>query len=203
MPRIELEKENTTPQQHLYAMLFGTLRIAKRWLLFKPTKGYRMKQKSKFIYYTGIIAIIFVVLAFGIAAVVQTHRIERYFKPFVIIHIILSMGWLILFVHQSRLAQKGQLDKHRKNVNLATTLVVLSTMIAVYITYAWGDTRRLIGESRDIVAFAILFFASIWSVKRGKPEIHKRLLLIAIMNLIGPAFTRVWFIFDWPQKTIV
>jgi len=23
------------------------------------------------------------------------------------------------------------------------------------------------------------------------------------MNLIGPAFTRVWFIFDWPQETIV
>ena len=162
-----------------------------------------MKQKSKFIYYTGLIAIIFVVLAFGIAAMVQPHRIERYFKPFVIIHIILSMGWLILFIHQSRLAQKGQLDKHRKNVNLATALVVLSTIIAVYITYAWGDTRRLIGESRDILAFAILFFASIWAIKKGKPETHKRLLLIALMNLIGPAITRVWFIFDWPQETIV
>jgi len=162
-----------------------------------------MKQKSKFIYYTGIVAIIFVILAFGIAAMVQPHRIERYFKPFVIIHIILSMGWLILFIHQSRLAQKGQLDKHRKNVNLATALVVLSTIIAAYITYAWGDTRRLIGESRDILAFAILFFASIWAIKRGKPETHKRLLLIALMNLIGPAFTRVWFIFDWTQETIV
>jgi len=68
---------------------------------------------------------------------VQPHRIERYFKPFVIIHIILSMGWLILFTHQSRLALKGQLDKHRKNITLATILVVLSTIIAVYITYAW------------------------------------------------------------------
>ena len=146
---------------------------------------------------------IFVILAFGIAAMVQPHRIERYFKPFVIIHIILSMGWLILFIHQSRLAQKGQLDKHRKNVNLATALVVLSAIIAVYITYAWGDTRRLIGESRDILAFAILFFGSIWAIKRGKTEAHKRLLLIALMNLIGPAFTRVWFIFDWTQETIV
>ena len=146
---------------------------------------------------------IFVILAFGIAAMVQPHRIERYFKPFVIIHIILSMGWLILFIYQSRLAQKGQLDKHRKNVNLATGLVVLSTFIAIYITYAWGDTRRLIGESRDILAFAILFFASIWAIKRGKTEAHKRLLLIALMNLIGPAFTRVWFIFDWTQETIV
>lgn len=162
-----------------------------------------MKQKSKFIYYTGIMAIIFVILAFGIAAMLQPHRIERYFKPFVIIHIILSMGWLILFIHQSRLAQKGQLDKHRKNVNLATILVVFSTIIAVYITYAWGDFQRLIGESRDILIFAILFFASIWAVKKGKPETHKRLLLIALMNLIGPAFARVWSIFDWPRETIV
>lgn len=162
-----------------------------------------MKQKSKFIFYTGIIAIIFVILAFGIAAMVQPHRIERYFKPFVIIHIILSMGWLILFIHQSRLARKGELYKHQKNVNLATILVVFSTLIAVYITYQWGDFQRLIGESRDILAFAILFFVSIWAVKKGKPETHKRLLLIALMNLIGPAFSRVWSIFEWPQETIV
>lgn len=162
-----------------------------------------MKQKSKFIYYTGIIAIIFVVLAFGSAAMVQPHRIERYFKPLVIIHIILSLGWLVLFVQQSRLAQKGQLDKHQKNVKLATAFVVLGTIIAVYITYVWGDFRRLMGESRDILAFAILFFASIWAIKKGKSETHKRLLLIALMNLIGPAFARVWSVFDWSQETIV
>ena len=109
----------------------------------------------------------------------------------------------MLFIHQSQLALKGHLDKHRKNINIATTLVVFSTIIAVYITYAWGDTRRLIGESRDILTWAILFFASIWAIKRGKPETHKRLLLIALMNLIGPAFARVWFIFNWPQETIV
>ena len=146
---------------------------------------------------------IFVILAFGIAAMVQPHRIERYFKPFVVIHIILSMGWLILFIQQSRLAKIGQLDKHRKNLNLATALVVFSTLIAVYITYAWGDFQRLIGESRDILVFAILFFTSIRAVKKGKPETHKRLLLIALMNLIGPAFSRIWSVFDWPQGTLV
>ena len=142
-----------------------------------------MNMKSKYIYYTGIIAIVFVILAFGVAAIVQPHRVERYFKPFVILHIIASMAWLILFVHQSRLALQGKIKEHRKNLNLATILVVFSTIIAVYITYEWGDARRLIGESREILVFAILFFASIWAIKRGKPETHKRLLLIALLNL--------------------
>lgn len=168
---------------------------------FSTEHIYDMSQKSKFIYYTGISEIVFVVLAFGVAAMVQPHRIERYFKPFVVIHIIGSMAWLILFVHQSRLALQGKIEKHRKNLNLATILVIFNTLIAVYITYAWGDARRLIGESRDVLAFAILFFASIWAIKRDKPETHKRLLLIALMNLIGPAFSRVSFIFDLSQET--
>lgn len=162
-----------------------------------------MNKNSKYLYYSGIIAIVFVILAFGVAALVQPHRVERYFKPFVILHIIASMAWLILFVYQSRLALQGKIEKHRKNLNLATILVIFSTFIAVYITYEWGDARRLIGESRDILTFAILFFASIWAIKNGKPETHKRFLLIALMNLMGPAFTRVGFIFDWSQVTYV
>jgi len=142
-----------------------------------------------------------VVLAFGIAAMKQPHRVERYFKPLVILHIITSMAWLLLFVHQSRLALQGKFDKHRNNLNLASVLVIFSTLIAIYITYAWGDARRLLGESRDILTFAILFFASIWAIKRGKSETHKRFLLIALINLIGPAFARVGFIFDWSQVT--
>ena len=162
-----------------------------------------MNKNSKYLYYAGIIAIVFVILAFGVAALVQPHRVERYFKPFVILHIIASMAWLILFVHQSKLALQGKIEKHRKNLNLATLLVIISTFIAIYITYQWGDARRLIGESRDILTFAILFFASIWAIKRGKAETHKRFLLIALINLIGPAFVRVGFIFEWTQGTVV
>lgn len=155
-------------------------------------------QQSKFLWYTGVVAIIFVIFAFGGAAIVQPFRLERYLKPFVIIHIISAMGWLILFTYQSKLALSGRFEKHRKNLKIGTTLVIITTLFSIYITFAWGDARRFIGESRDVLVFAILFFASIWAVKRGRTETHKSLMLIACLNLFNPAFSRLGFIFDWP-----
>ena len=162
-----------------------------------------MKQAkgSKFLWITGLSMAGFVILAFGTAAIVQPHRVERYFKPTVILHIILSMGWLFLFIYQSRLVLKGEIDRHRKNALLGMLLVPLIAIEAIYITWAWGDPQRFVGESRDVLAFAALFFIAIWAANKGRLQAHKRLMLIAALNLIHPAFTRVSFILDLPMMT--
>ena len=161
----------------------------------------KQKNQSKLMWILGVVIIAFVILAFGTAAIVQPYRVDRYFKPTVFIHILLSMSWLFLFVYQSRLIIKGKIEKHRKNALLGMLLVPLILIEAIYITYEWGDPRRLIGESRDVLVFAILFFISIWAAKKGKLQTHKRLLLIAALNLIAPAITRVSFVFDWSRPT--
>lgn len=161
------------------------------------------KPKSKFLYYTGLATLLFVVLAFGFVASVQPERIARYYKPFVTIHILTSMGWLVLFTWQSKLILSNKLNRHKQNKKIAVILVVIATIIGIYITYLWGDSRRLMGESRDILVFASLFFASIGLVNKGKTQAHKRLMLIAMLNLVAPAWTRVGFIFDWTPPVLV
>lgn len=156
-----------------------------------------IQKKSRFIYLTGIAILIFAIIAFGSAAIIQPYRVERYIKPKVIIHISLIMGWLILFIIQSRLAIKGAIQKHHKNLLIGALLVLLITLQAIWLTYEWGDVNRFIGESRDVVAFSILFIAGIILAKNGKIEAHKRLILIATLNLLTPAVTRFGFIFDW------
>ncbi|GAA4279982.1 hypothetical protein [Gaetbulibacter aestuarii] len=156
----------------------------------------KVKQQSKLMWYISIAALTFVILAFGSLSMVDTDRLERYLKPFVVIHILSALGWLMLFSYQSWLITKRRLEKHRSNLRLATILVVITTIFSIVITYQWGSAQRFVGESRDVLCFAILFFASIWAVNRGKQETHKRLMLMALLNLIVPATTRVKFLFD-------
>ena len=154
-------------------------------------------KKSKFMWNVSIVIIAFVILAFGIAAMVQPHRVERYVKPLVIVHIIFTMSWLILFAYQSKLILAGNIGKHRKNLNVGLVLVFLITIQAMYLTYSWGSAARFIGESRDVVVFAILFLWSVRMANKGKMEWHKSLMFIACLNLINPAFTRFGFIVGW------
>jgi hypothetical protein len=157
----------------------------------------RDPQHSRFLRNTGIVMLVFVVVAFGAAATVQPFRLARYAKPLVIVHIVLVLGWLVLFIVQSRLAGAGAIVKHRKNLRLGALLVLLLTAQAIYLTYQWGDAQRFVAESRDVLAFAALFMAAVWAARRGRFEAHKRLILIASLNLMGPAYIRLGFVLDW------
>ena len=159
--------------------------------------------RSRLIEYAGIVLLVFVVLAFGVAAIVQPFRLARYTRPEVIVHIVLVLSWLVLFIVQSRLAGAGAIARHRKNLRLGALLVFLITVQGIYLTYKWGDAMRLIGESRDVLAFAALFIAAIWAARKGSFEAHKRLMLIAALNLLGPAYIRLGFILDWSIPTVI
>jgi hypothetical protein len=159
--------------------------------------------RSRFIEYAGIGLLVFVVIAFGAAAIVQPFRLARYAKPEVIVHIVLVLSWVILFIVQSRLAGAGAISRHRKNLRLGALLVFLITVQGIYLTYKWGDAMRLIGESRDVLTFAALFIAAIWAAMKGRFEAHKRLILIAALNLVGPAYIRLGFVLDWSIPTVI
>jgi hypothetical protein len=160
-------------------------------------------RNKKLMWFISVALIIFVLLAFGIVAFVQPERLPRYAKPFVIIHILSAMGWLFLFSYQTKLVINGQIARHEKNAKLGLALVFVITLSSILITYQWGLAERLIGESRDVVIFAILFLLSIWAIRKKKSQTHKRLMLIAALNLIGPAVTRLKFIFDLTDQIAV
>lgn len=167
------------------------------------TQAETDRQPSRFLWYAGLSMLVFVVAAFGAGAVGQPFRLERYVDPQVVLHIALLLGWMVLFIVQSSLVQRGDLARHEKNVRLGTVLVFLATAHAVYLTYSFGSVERFIGESRDVLAFAALFVASVWFARNGRLDWHKRLMFIATLNLLGPAYTRLGGLFEWWTDPVV
>ena len=153
------------------------------------------QQRSRFLWYAGMVMLVFVVGAFGAAALAQPFRLARYVKPQVIVHIVLVLSWLGLFIIQSGLVGSGAIARHQKNVWLGALLVLILTVHAIYLTYAFGDPMRFVGESRDVLAFMALFIAAVWTARQGKTEAHKRLMFIGTLNLLGPAYTRLGVVF--------
>jgi hypothetical protein len=121
--------------------------------------------------------------------------------PIAHLHALLFYGWTLLFLQQTRLVAAGRMTRHREwgvlGVALATSMVFVGVGTAVH------SLKRLDAEGFGAAAtaftvvpvtaaalFAVLFAIAMLNVK--KPEIHKRLLLVATVSLLQAAVGR-WF----------
>jgi len=124
-------------------------------------------------------------------------------KPIVEIHAVVFSGWIVLFVAQTLLVYTGRLKWHRKVGWFAAGYAAL--MVGVVITalamrfsdhMAAGDIREahrsLIISSVDLLLFGGFLTAAI--AYRKKPQIHKRLIIVATVVLMGPAVGRMTFL---------
>ncbi len=126
-------------------------------------------------------------------------------EPVVHIHGVILFSWVSLFFVQSLLVARGNVLAHREwgllGVSLMTavvftTLTVISMRIAQVLVP--GTPPAL---THDLIAFeypifitvvyvAVLFTLSVVTIRR--PQVHKRLLLLAIISLLGAPIQR-WF----------
>ena len=133
-------------------------------------------------------------------------------KPIVEIHAVVYYGWIVLFVAQTLLVLAGRLKWHRKVGWFAAAYAAV--MVAVVITalamrfsdhMAAGDTREahrsLIISSVDLLLFSGFLTAAI--AYRRKPQIHKRLIIVATVVLMGPAVGRMTFLSVGPLLLLV
>jgi hypothetical protein len=115
------------------------------------------------------------------------------------IHGALLFSWTALLVTQSILVQRGKVGLHRQLGLLSLGLVpcvAVSTMAAgVFamkrdLAHGGGQTAisSLLGTFTAPLLFAALVSAAL--IYRRRPEIHKRLMLLAMMAIIWPAFFR-------------
>ena len=122
--------------------------------------------------------------------------------PVVHFHGLLFFAWTLYFAFQSWLAASGQITRHRTigliGVSLATAMTISGFLVAVNAM----KRSAALGMTNEGIAFAIvplsgiLFFAvvvalAIANVRR--PEIHKRLMLLAGISLLDAAVAR-WFL---------
>lgn len=123
-------------------------------------------------------------------------------SPVVHFHGLLFFAWSLYFVFQSWLAASGRVASHRTigmiGVSLATAMTIFGFLVAVHAM----KRSAALGMTEDGIAFAIvplsgiLFFAVVFALAIGairKPEVHKRLMLLAGISLLDAAVAR-WFL---------
>src|SRR6201987_3634161 len=122
--------------------------------------------------------------------------------PSVHVHGIVFFAWSLYFVYQAWLPASGQVGRHRSTgivgVSLATAMTIFGfsaggTMMKQ--SAALGQPDDGIAFSivpwRCILSFAVPFAIGVAMVRR--PEVHKRLMLLAGISILDAAVAR-WFL---------
>jgi len=120
--------------------------------------------------------------------------------PLVHFHIAVYVGWLALFIAQAAFAAAGRIDLHVKigrfGMGYGWFVVAIGLLVGcgmfVIRVQAGAEAEaigRLFGPVLDMLVFAPLFAAAVHS--RRKPELHKRLMILAMVTLLVPAVSRM------------
>lgn len=124
---------------------------------------------------------------------------------FVYVHGTLFLVWITLLVSQASLVVRRQVALHRRLGRAAVVLIPCMVISAVVVA-SWATARdyrvtpedRIIafyfGELMDMVMFGGLATAAY--LMRRRPAVHKRLMLLATLALLGAAIGRIPVIGD-------
>lgn len=122
-----------------------------------------------------------------------------------IVHGIIMSAWVALFVTQVWLVERGNVRWHRRlgisGMLLAPVVLVLGIMMAVH-AMRLGHTPVPQVTPQQFLAvpvFNIVIFASValtGLALRSRPEVHRRLMLLAMLCLLPPAIARIPQAFD-------
>lgn len=123
--------------------------------------------------------------------------------PIIHIHAAVFVGWLLIVIGQATLAATGHRALHIKLGNFGMIYGVFLIFVAVATSFVIFGNRIEAGEIEqaqnrlfvpltDMVIFAP-FLAAAW-VYRRRPEIHKRLIVVATTILLIAAVHRMTFI---------
>jgi hypothetical protein len=152
----------------------------------------------------GIIAILVVAAGFG-ASFYGIATGSKSLTPLVHLHAALFVAWLVLYVVQTGLVVGRRIATHMwlgiAGVVLSAAVVVVGYQTAMTAARRGYDLtfdgnnhdalRFLAFTLGDMLSFTVLVVAAVWL--RGRPEIHKRLmLLIAVGPMMAAALVHLW-----------
>lgn len=155
-------------------------------------------------FFVCMASVLIIIVAVGFApsfylpSVIRPEQLAagKYDNPsYIVAHGILLSLWFLLFFTQAFLIATKREHIHRRlgiaGVAVAAALVPL-TLVVITRSVARSNLSALavIGDYGVLALFAGMVTVAIWN--RRKPDVHKRLLLIASISLTAPAIVR------WP-----
>lgn len=152
------------------------------------------------IFHSAILAI--VLIGFGRSYYLRDWFVERPLDVPLRIHGLFLTGWFAITAVQAYLIDSGRRSLHRQTAWLASAIalgVVLSatwinTRLALQIRSAQDPENAFVWVNYlSLLVFAVLFSTAV--LKRREAQKHRRLMLLASIAIIGPAFARFAF---WP-----
>jgi len=130
------------------------------------------------------------------------------------VHASVYLGWLALLVCQTVLAARGKIAAHRKVGAFGIGYAVLVWVIGLTVSFVAPAAHVRAGEwdvaravtfmpipLGDMVLFAGFFGTAV--AFRHKPEIHKRLVLLACIAVMFAGAFRLSYVFSLPLQIVV
>jgi hypothetical protein len=169
----------------------------------QATPVINRRRRERWFYISMSIAALITVFA-GFA---PTYYLRPYFNtaplmPLLHVHGIVFTSWLVLFLIQTTLVAAHRTDIHRRlgilGGVIATLMILIGASTAV-IRASQGATpvpgvsplSFLVVPLGDISVFAILVGAGFYY--RRRPDVHKRLMLLATVSILAAAIARLPF----------
>ena len=160
----------------------------------------------------ALLAFAVVIAGFG-PAIVSPGRRRAPLDLWVGLHAAVFTGWLVLFLVQTLLVGRGRIALHRGLGYVGTAFALLMVVFgyATAVSMARrgfdlsGDLNAaadplgsLVFQLGDLLSFAVLVAAAVWY--RRRPEVHKRLLLLATVgSLMAAPLAHLLSHFPWAR----
>jgi hypothetical protein len=161
------------------------------------------RRRSDRMFFVGIAIAIGVtaVVAFS-ASLLKTNLASQLVSTWVKIHVLTFSSWILLFFTQTVLVASRRTDLHRRLGVAGAILAGLMIAVTIEVSIEAVRQGRAVLTMQpfealifytvphvDIILFAILVTAAL--LFRGKPEIHKRLMLLATIALLDAVADRL------------
>ena len=155
-------------------------------------------RQGRFYLLLGLTGLIAIAVGFSTTYVIPMAERRLEVPPIVHLHGLGALSWVLLLVVQASLVRSGNTKLHmtmgRAGLPLATFIWLSGIATAVWAAKrdlpAQGSaaTSSLLGTVNGLTLFLLLVIAAV--LLRRRPDSHKRLILLATIHVLWPAFFR-------------
>lgn len=147
----------------------------------------------------GFVGLLVVALGFGVTYVLPMVRHTFSAPWFVHLHGASALAWVLLFISQAAVVRWRRTPLHRRlgRLSLPLAMLVWASGIATAVWAAQRDlheqgtaaTSSLAGTFSGLTLYLALVIAAV--ATRRRPDWHKRLVMLATIQVLWPAFFRL------------